>query len=499
LIGNHRPNFVIKYDYDVPIMKFAFVFLFIFLLIGTSAFAAAHETDTAIPQSRAHIALSFAPIVKQITPSVVNIYTKRVVKQAAHPLFSDPFFAPFFGGDFGMGFGNSMRERIVNTLGSGVIVEDNGLIVTNAHVIEGANEIVIVMNDGREFEADISVIDKPSDIALLRMKTPPENLQAVTMKASSDLEVGDLVLAVGNPFGVGQTVTSGIVSAVARSSTSMKNFNFFIQTDAAINPGNSGGPLVAMDGSVIGINTAIYSQSGGSNGIGFAVPAEMVQTVINAEKSGQKNKHSIIRGWLGFTTQPVTGEIARSLGMTYPRGALIQNLHPQSPAAETGLKQGDVVIALNGTNVTSPQELKFRLSMVPINGTANVTVLRQNETKQFQFRVITAPEIPVRDMRELKGRHPFGGTRVVNISPAVIEELGLEQQVEDGIIVESVDPNSHARRLGIKQGDIILSVNRKTIKNTKQLQDLLAAGSRPQSGWVIQLQRNGINQQIILR
>lgn len=478
-------------------MQFPFVLALIALLTFAPVNAVAN--DRVVPQSREHISLSFAPVVKKITPSVVNIYTKRVIRQAAHPFFADPFFAPFFGNDFGMAFGGShMRERVISTLGSGVIVAKDGLIVTNAHVIDGASEIVVVLNDGREFEADISIIDKPSDLALLRMKNPPAQLQAVTMKTSDHLEVGDLVLAVGNPFGVGQTVTSGIVSAVARSSAALHDFNFFIQTDAAINPGNSGGPLVAMDGTVIGINTAIYSRSGGSNGIGFAVPAEMVQSVINAEKNGHKTSKSIIRGWLGFTAQPVTGEIAQSLGLEYPRGALVDTINAHSPAAQAGLKSGDLIIGLNNTPILSPQELKFRLGITPINGTVALEIMRKGKKETIEFRIIAAPEKPARDMRRLEGRNPFSGLKVVNLSPAVIEEMNLNTSVERGVVIESIPERSHAVRLGMQVGDVIKSVNDHVITDTAQL-DTLLKNMRAQTGWKIHLDRNGTSRQIILR
>jgi len=274
------------------IRKLLYIFSIGLIGIGASAFAQERIT----PNSRDQLVLSYSSVVKKVSPAVVNIYTKRVVTRSYSPFGGDPFFEQFFGNSFGMGGLN--RQQVESSLGSGVIVDAGGVVVTNAHVIKGAQEISVVLNDGREFDAELAIKDDRSDLAVLRMKTKGEDLPFATLKPSENLEVGDIVIAVGNPFGVGQTVTSGIISALARSSLNINDFNFFIQTDAAINPGNSGGPLVSMDGGVIGINTAIYSRSGGSLGIGFAIPSEMVQTVIAAEKTGQRNI-SVARPWIG--------------------------------------------------------------------------------------------------------------------------------------------------------------------------------------------------------
>jgi serine protease Do len=292
------------------------------VLHGHGARAEEADASKIVPDSRAAIQMSFAPVVKKVAPAVVNIYTKRVVTQRLSPFMDDPFFRQFFGNAFQLNRGGVTRDRVENALGSGVIASADGLVVTNAHVIKGADEIQVVLPDGREFDAHVTLTDAPSDLALLRISAPGEKLPFVTLKPSENMEVGDLVLAIGNPFGVGQTVTSGIISALARSSLNIENFNFFIQTDAAINPGNSGGPLVAMDGSVIGINTAIFSQSGGSLGIGFAIPSEMVATVVAAEKNGQAGDGGVVRAWLGVTTQAVTPEIAESLGFKTPHGIM---------------------------------------------------------------------------------------------------------------------------------------------------------------------------------
>src|SRR5688572_21111418 len=272
------------------------------LIVAALIAVPALAQDT-VPTSPQQINLTFAPVVKMVAPAVVNIYTRKVVKQQAlSPFFDDPFFKQFFGDQFN--FGRS-RERIQNALGSGVIVQADGLVVTNNHVIDGADEIRVVLNDGREFPAKIVSQDEQLDLALVRIDTKGNKLPTLTFRDSDDLEVGDLVLAIGDPFGVGQTVTSGIVSGLARTRTGINDFGFFIQTDAAINPGNSGGALVTTDGKLVGINTAIYSQSGGSIGIGFAIPSNIVRAVVDAEAHGGK----LVRPWLGVTGEALSAEI----------------------------------------------------------------------------------------------------------------------------------------------------------------------------------------------
>ncbi|HEX2752884.1 MAG TPA: trypsin-like peptidase domain-containing protein, partial [Alphaproteobacteria bacterium] len=289
------------------------------------AYAAPADT---VPRSKTEVRHSFAPLVKKTGPAVVNIYAKRVVRQRfVSPFFNDPFFGQFFGTP---GFGGQVRERVESSLGSGVIVDAKGLIATNTHVIQGAVEIRVVTADGREFDAEKVLMDDRTDLAILKINPAGEALPYLDLADSDTLEVGDLVLAIGNPFGIGQTVTGGIVSGLARTGVGPTDYRFFIQTDAAINPGNSGGALVDVDGKLIGINTMIFSRDGGSLGIGFAIPANMVATVIQASRSGGGR---IVRPWTGVNAQPVTPELLESLGLNRARGALITRVHPQSPAA----------------------------------------------------------------------------------------------------------------------------------------------------------------------
>src|ERR1700761_364936 len=289
------------------------------------------------PTSRDMIHLSFAPVVKKVSPAVVNVYSRRTV-QTRSPFFDDPLFRRFFGNQAPFGL---PRERVQQSLGSGVILGADGTIVTNHHVINGAQQITVVLSDRREFEAKAILSDEHADLAVLKIDTHGERLPVLEVGDSDQLEVGDLVLAIGDPFGVGQTVTSGIVSALARTGIG-SDVSSFIQTDAAINPGNSGGALVDLDGKLVGINTAIFSQSGGSIGIGFAIPTTLVRTVLQAATSGAP----IHRPWFGSNGQEVTADIANAVHLPRPGGVLIKDLTADSPAAKAGIHMGDVITSI---------------------------------------------------------------------------------------------------------------------------------------------------------
>lgn len=449
-----------------------------------------HAQDT-VPTSQAQVQLSFAPVVKKVSPAVVNIYTKRVVTQMANPFINDPFFAPFFGHQQGLGI---PRQRLESSLGSGVIVEPDGLVVTNAHVVKNSQETTLILSDGREYDAKIALIDEASDIALLRIDAKGEKLPYATFQSSETLEVGDLVIAIGNPFGVGQTVTSGIVSALARSSLNVSDFNFFIQTDAAINPGNSGGPLVSMAGEIVGINSAIYSKDGGSLGIGFAIPSEMVTTIIAAEKAGQVDPtHGVKRPWVGVSVQDVTPDIANSLGLERPLGALISGLHESSPAREAGLEPGDVVTAVDGKAVRDAAELKFRLGMVPLGQSAKLEYVRKGEKLSTDMKTILPPDKPDRDTTVLKGNHPLSGLTVENLNPAAAYDLGIRE--DKGVVIKKLARNSQISNV-VRPGDIILGVNDQSVKTVAELVEVL---KKPYRGWQIFLSNNGQQRQIVIR
>lgn len=465
------------------------IFVLLVLCLHPLSTPAQVQTRT-VPESETQIQLSFAPVVKKTAPAVVNIYTKRTVSQrAVNPFMNDPFFAPFFRQDR---FGGRMRRQVESSLGSGVIVEADGLIVTNAHVIDEADEITVVLNDGREFEAELAIADPASDLALLRIQA--EGLPYVELKPSETLGVGDLVLAIGNPFGVGQTVTSGIVSAQGRSSLNISDFNFFIQTDAAINPGNSGGALVALDGGVVGINSAIYSRDGGSLGIGFAIPSEMVASVIAAEKAGHSGTKGVVRPWLGVTSQNVTQDIAASLGLDTPQGALINDLHPASPLKAAGAKVGDVILSLNGRIIRDSSEMKFRMANVPLGEDANVTIIRNGQEKTVKVTAMAPPNDPPRNDTVLEGQHVLNGATVANLNPAVALELGVDDGML-GVVVVDVPQGASVSRF-LSAGDILMEINGIEIKSIADVQEALAGSQR---GLSLTMNSQGRIQRLVIR
>ncbi len=433
----------------------------------------------ALPDSRQQITLSFAPLVKQTAPAGVHIYTRRVVQQRVSPLFDDPFFQRFFGQSNPLGM---PRERVERSLGSGVIVAADGLIVTNDHVVKDSDQITVVLADRREFEAKVVSTDSKTDLAILRI-TPPrgEKLPFLALHDSDELEVGDLVLAIGNPFGVGQTVTSGIVSALARTAVGVSDFNFFIQTDAAINPGNSGGALVSMDGRLVGVNTAIFSQSGGSIGIGFAIPANMVRTVLAAARGGGQ----LVRPWLGIKSQPVTSEVAQSLGLARPSGVLVNAVHPKSPAAKAGIVAGDLILQVDGHEVLDPQGVNFRTATRGLGGTSQFIVRRAGRDRTVAVPLVAPPEDPPRETTELTGQHPFSGATVANLSPALAEELGVDSN-RQGVILLKIANGSVAQRIRLRPGDIVDSVNGTVISRVDALNKALR--QKP-SEWRVAIRR----------
>src|SRR5262249_55309299 len=357
--------------------------------------------------SPAQLTLSYAPVVKRVTPAVVNVYAAKVIENR-NPLLDDPIFRRFFGNP------GAPREQIQRSLGSGVLVDPSGLVVTNNHVIEGADTVKISLADKREFEAEIVLKDARSDLAVLRIGDKKERFPAIDLGDSDALQVGDVVLAIGNPFGVGQTVTHGIVSADARTQLGITHSQFFIQTDAAINPVNSGGALVDLSGRVVGINTAIFSRSGGSQGIGFAIPVNMVRGVIVSAQGGSS---VVRRPWLGAKLQAVTPEIADSLGLQRPAGALVAGGTAKTPAERAGLKTGDLIVSIDGQSVDDPNAFDYRFATKALSGQAQLGVMRGGRETRVAVALQTAPESP-RDEVVIKARSPLLGAKVANLSPA---------------------------------------------------------------------------------
>jgi Do/DeqQ family serine protease len=417
------------------------------------------------PDTRAAMLLSFAPVVKKVQPAVVNVYASRTDKTPRNPLFDDPVFRRFFGN----GGDDRPGGRTSQSLGSGVLVDASGLVVTNYHVIENMTDVKVALSDKREFEAKIVLRDQRTDLALLKL-VRGSNFPVMELGDSDALEVGDLVLAIGNPFGVGQTVTQGIVSALARTNVGISDYGFFIQTDAAINPGNSGGALVDMNGRLAGINSAIFSQSGGSVGIGFAIPVNMVKIVVAAAKSGSDKVH---RPWLGASLQTVSREIAETLGLDRPSGALVTDVVGHTAAADAGLKRGDLIVAIDGQGLDNPESLGYRLGTKSIGGTASLTVMRDGQSVTLAMKLMPAPEIPPRDPIKFTGNSPFSGATAINLSPAVVEEYSIEG-TKDGVVIEDVEDGSQAARINMQKGDLILGVNDAKIATTRDLEKAIA-------------------------
>jgi Do/DeqQ family serine protease len=447
-----------------------------------------------VPSSDAEVRLSYAPVVKRAAPAVVNVYVRRKVSQRSSPFMDDPFFRHFFGQGFSM-----PRSRVENSLGSGVIVSPDGVIVTNYHVIKarGKAEIKVALSDKREFPASVILKDERTDLAVLKLHAPGVTFPYLDFEDSDDLQVGDIVLAIGNPFGVGQTVTSGIVSALARTRVGISDYQFFIQTDAAINPGNSGGALVDVDGKLVGVNTAIYSRSGGSIGIGFAIPSNMVRQVVQSALQG----NSVRRPWFGARLQSISPEIAESLGLDRPTGALVKQIRKIGPAAKAGLRVGDIIVQVNGKQVSDPQAFSYHFSTKPIGGSVPLNIIRGGKPFTVSVPLREAPEDPPRNETQLAGENPMAGARIANLSPALAEEMSLDEYAFGVVVMEATKGSPASwfggRRFGgLQRGDIIVEVQDQTIRSVKQL---VSAVRLRYSLWRITVRRKGRNIELTLR
>ncbi|KAJ54801.1 serine protease [Actibacterium mucosum KCTC 23349] len=454
----------------------------LFLAIALTLAAPFAQADSQVPQSSAQLQLSFAPVVKTAAPAVVNIYAKRIVERRVSPFANDPMFSEMFR-DRGR-----LVPRVENSLGSGVIVTPAGMVVSNYHVVGMATEIRVVLADRREFIADVLLGDKEADLAVLKLRGA-QDLPALAFRDSDAVEVGDLVLAIGNPFGVGQTVSSGIVSGLARSGLSFgSGRGYFIQTDAPINPGNSGGALVDMDGRLVGVNTAILTRSGGSNGIGFAIPANLVRRYVDQALEGHAN---FVRPWAGITAQVLDAAMAEALGLDRPEGIVIADLHSDSPFRAAGLGVGDVIVAFGGVAVNTPQELYFRMATEPNGAAAPVEFLRAGDLIAASVTMMRAPETPPRDPVQIANGRVLSGLSVTNVNPAVAAEFNL-RGVESGVMV--VTPGPAAGRGGLRVGDILLNINGQQIDTTA---DVAQAASADRRTWTFRYQRG--NQLGVLR
>ncbi len=429
-----------------------------------------------VPPSPEALRMSYAPIVQRVTPAVVTVSAAKTVENR-NPLMDDPFFRRFFGGQQ---FGGPREQR---SLGSGVIVDVGGLVVTNNHVIDGADQVKITLADKREFPVDVVLKDPRTDLAVLRVKDGKERFPVLEFSNSDELQVGDVVLAVGNPFGVGQTVTHGIISGVARTQIGVSDYQFFIQTDAAINPGNSGGALVDMAGRMVGINTAIFSRSGGSQGVGFAIPANMVRVVVASARTGGG---AVKRPWLGANLQAVTPELSREFDLKRPAGAVVTDVTSGSPADRAGLKTGDVIVSVAEQAVDDPNAFTYRFVTHPLGGSIPLGVVRGGRERKVAIALETAPDTP-RDEIVIQARSPFLGVKVANLSPALADELRLATSTEGVVVVEIAD-GTPAQSVGFQRGDVLVSVNNTRIAKTRDLEKLAQAGARV---WRVIIQRGG--------
>jgi Do/DeqQ family serine protease len=439
-----------------------------------------------LPLGNAELQLSFAPLVKTTAPAVVNVYASQQVRVRS-PFAGDPLFEQFFGGQFG----GQAPQRMQSALGSGVLVDPSGIVVTNYHVIRDADEVKVATADGREFTSRVLLKDDSLDLAVLKIDDG-KPFPVVPVGDSDALQVGDLVLAIGNPFGVGQTTTSGIVSALARTHIGVSDFGFFIQTDAAINPGNSGGGLINMTGQLVGINTAIYSRSGGSIGIGFAIPSNIVRAVVESAKQG---RDYFERPFIGATFEPVTAAIAESLGMAQPSGALVSAAAPDGPAAKAGLKPGDVVLSLNNIVIEHVDALGYRLATLSVGTPTTLKVLSQGAEKNVEITPVRPPEGASSAEITIDGDSPFAGTKVAALSPRLAQRIGLPADTK-GVTVVEVQRGSAAAEFGFQPRDIVREVNGEVIDTPEKLQQAAVQKTR---WWRFTMERNGQMVRQVLR
>ena len=435
--------------------------------------AAAGEVQRRVPFGEREIQLSFAPLVQQTGPAVVNIYASQQV-QARSPFAGDPFFERFFGRQ-------QLSPRVQSSLGSGVLVDETGYVVTNHHVIRDADQVRVALADGREYAGQVVLSDQSLDLAVLKIESPGR-FAVASLGDSDALAVGDLVLAIGNPFGVGQTTTSGIVSGLARTHVGISDFGFFIQTDAAINPGNSGGALINMAGEVVGINTAIYSQTGGSVGIGFAIPSNIVRAVVDAARDGLD---MFERPYVSATFEQVAPDAAEALGMDRPRGALVVDVAEDGPAAQSGLRPGDVVLAFNGAAIEHPDALGYRLATQPIGSSAKLTLLRQGAEQDVDISLVRAPEGGEEIV--LDGVSPFSGATVADLSPRLAQRLRMKGDAA-GVAIVDAPRGSMAAQFGFRAGDLIRELNGVAIDGTATLAEVASEETR---WWRFTIERDG--------
>ena len=464
-------------------VRFSHAILTAVLMAAILPVATVAQTARDVPSDAAQIQLSFAPVVREAGPAVVNIYARRITEGQPNPFASDPFFSQFFSQ-------LQPAPRVQNSLGSGVILSPDGLVVSNYHVISGADQIRVVLADRREFSGRVVLADPDTDLAVIRLQDAAA-LPYLQLADSDAVAVGDLVLAIGNPFGVGQTVTSGIVSGLARAGGNMgQGQGYFIQTDAAVNPGNSGGALVDMAGRLLGINTSILTRSGGSNGIGFAIPANLVGQYLAQARSGAT---ALVQPWAGIAAQTVDAGLAEALGMAAPRGIIINEMDARSPFAAAGLRKGDVITALGGLPVDTPQELDFRMKTIGADAGTTVGYMRagQDNTAEVQLAAApaapaaTGPETPPQIVTPENLPPAFAGLQIGDLTPQLRSQLGLPGSAA-GVIVLGLERGT--RRSQFQPGDVIVEINGQPTTDTAAFESAVSGGGK---SWTITYIRNG--------
>jgi serine protease Do len=456
------------------------------LVLGAASISVAHATFSSArnnPPATLKLArvdegpskTSYAPIVKAVLPSVVNISSSKVVhprKESARQMPMDPFFRQFFG-QGPEGYFNLPKDRKEKALGSGVIVSPEGYILTNNHVVDGASDVRVTLNDKREFQARIVGTDPKTDVAVLKIEG--ESLTPITIGDSSKVEVGDVALAIGDPFGVGQTVTKGIISATGRGNLGIEDYEDFLQTDAPINPGNSGGALVNDRGELVGINTAIITHgSGGSQGIGFAVPVNLARNVMNQILQNGK----VTRAYMGILPQDVTPSMAKAFGEKEAKGVIVGDITASSPAQEAGVQRGDIILELNGRPVADSNQLRMTISMMQPDSTVKLKVIRNGSPRELSVKLAEMPTETAKVKAGEEGvEKTLDGVEVSNINPQIAEQLNLPPSTT-GVVVIDVDPSSKMADSELRKGDVIQGVNHQPVKNVSEFRSAIRKGGR---------------------
>ncbi len=478
------------------------------LAFGVGGYAAARAKDgVSATHVRASLKLAdpsegpskmgFAPVVKEVLPNVVNISSSKVVKTARNQMQlpegmeQDPFFQQFFGQQFGGPGGNGRgndqpRQQREQSLGSGVIVSPEGYVLTNNHVVDGATDVKVTLSDKREFKAQIVGTDPKTDIAVLKLTG--DKFNAITLGDSTKLQVGDYALAIGDPFGVGETVTMGIVSAKGRGNLGIEDYEDFIQTDAPINPGNSGGALVNDRGELVGINTAILSHgSGGNEGIGFAIPINLARNVM-----GQILDHGkVTRGYLGVVIQPITPAMSKALNMNKLEGALVSDVSAKGPAKDAGVQRGDVILGINGNTVNDSNELRNTISMMQPGQTVKLTVSRNGSTQDIEVKLGELPlskDEAASDTEKGGSKESLKGITVETLDSDTAQQLQLPESTK-GVVVTGVDPSSPAADSGLRKGDVIQEVNHAPVKNAAEFEAAMSKSEK--TGTLLLVNRGG--------